>query len=90
MLSSHRPGLLQLRGEPGKPTSNMLNQERTWTWNWSLMTPTLLGIVLTWVLLSLGSSFWYDALKDMLKLRSSMAQKEEQARQNRQTNTASA
>jgi hypothetical protein len=88
VLTSHRPGMLQLRGEPGKPTSNILNRERAWTRDWSLMTPPLLGIALTWILLSLGAPFWYDSLKDLLKLRSSMAQKEEQARVDRQTDTS--
>jgi hypothetical protein len=44
-------------------------------------------VLLTWILLSLGAPFWYDALKDMLKLRSSLAKKEEDARIDRQTNT---
>ena len=47
-------------------------------------------MVLTWVLLSLGAPFWYDALKDLLKLRSTLAKKEEDARIDRQTNDTGA
>jgi hypothetical protein len=41
------------------------------------------GILLSIGLLSLGAPFWYEALKNLLKLRSPLAQKEEQERQQR-------
>lgn len=41
------------------------------------------GILLSWVLLSLGTPFWYDALKNLLKFRSVLAQKEEKDRADR-------
>lgn len=44
------------------------------------------GILLSWVLLSLGTPFWYDALKNLLKFRSVLAQKEEQDRKERLRN----
>jgi hypothetical protein len=47
-----------------------------------------LGLLVTWMLLSLGAPFWYDALKDMLKLRSVLARKDDTARHERQTDTA--
>jgi hypothetical protein len=40
--------------------------------------------------LSLGAPFWYDALKDLLKLRSSLAKKDDDARKDRQTSNPSA
>ena len=43
----------------------------------------LLGIFLTWVLLSLGAPFWYDALKNLLKLRPTSAATEEKNRTER-------
>jgi len=43
------------------------------------------GFLLSWILLSLGAPFWYDALKNALRFRSLVAQKEEQDRKDRQT-----
>jgi hypothetical protein len=54
--------------------------------NWALK---LLGIILTAMLLSLGAPFWYNALKNLIRLRSLVAQKDDDQRQSRQTNTAS-
>ena len=53
--------------------------------NWALK---LLGIVLTAMLLSLGAPFWYNALKNLIRLRSLIAQKDDSQRLSRQTNTA--
>jgi hypothetical protein len=53
--------------------------------NWALK---LLGIVLTAMLLSLGAPFWYNALKNLIRLRSIIAQKDDSQRLSRQTNTA--
>ena len=41
------------------------------------------GLLLSWVLLSLGTPFWYDALKNLLKLRSAIAQKDDRERADR-------
>jgi hypothetical protein len=41
------------------------------------------GVLLSWVLLSLGAPFWFDALKNLLKLRSTLAKKEEADRDQR-------
>jgi hypothetical protein len=88
VLVSRRLGPLQLRSIPGKPDSNMLNRaEETAPWDWGILKESWRGMLLTWVLLSLGAPFWYEALKDLLKLRSSLAQKEEQARNDRQNKT---
>lgn len=82
VLTAERLGPLQLRSIPGRPESNMLNAapELSGGIDWQLLRRTWPGLVLTWVLLSLGAPFWYDLLKDLLKLRSSVAQKEESAR----------
>jgi hypothetical protein len=55
--------------------------------NWPMK---LLGIVLTAMLLSLGAPFWYNALKNLIRLRSLIAQKDDGQRLNRQTNTSAA
>ena len=89
VLTSGMTGALQLRSAPGHAESNMLDGAPelscdSWVCiDWPLLGRTWRGVVLTWVLLSLGAPFWYDALKDLLKLRSSMAEKEEKARASR-------
>ena len=96
VLTSKRLGTLQLRSTPGKPEPNMLNAAAEWSCNGpvcfdrDLFAQSWRGVLLTWVLLSLGAPFWYDALKDLLKLRSSVAKKEEDARIGRQTDTTAA
>jgi hypothetical protein len=45
----------------------------------------LLGILLTAMLLSLGAPFWYNALKNLIKLRSVLAQKDDDQRVSRQS-----
>ena len=89
VLTSGMTGALQLRSAPGHAESNMLDGAPELSCDsWVCIVRPLLGrtwrgVVLTWVLLSLGAPFWYDALKDLLKLRSSMAEKEEKARASR-------
>lgn len=46
-----------------------------------------LGILLTALLLSLGAPFWYGALQNLLRLRSLLANKDDQQRQDRQAPT---
>jgi hypothetical protein len=45
----------------------------------------LLGMSLSISLLSLGAPFWYATLSNLIKLRSTMSQKDEAARAERQT-----
>jgi len=93
VLTSRNLGALQLRSTPGQPESNILNAAPEWScggpvcFDRDLFAQSWRGVLLTWVLLSLGASFWYDALKDLLKLRSSVAKNEEVARINRQNDT---
>jgi hypothetical protein len=42
------------------------------------------GMLLSVLLISLGAPFWYNALKDLLKLRSGLAQKDDVQRETRQ------
>lgn len=46
---------------------------------------SVIGILLSVVLVSLGAPFWYGALKNLLKLRSALAGKDDQQRQERQS-----
>jgi hypothetical protein len=101
VLTSQRLGALQLRSVPGKPDSNMLNSAPesslgprrlldpiSWiAFDTDLLSNSWRGVLLTWILLSLGAPFWYDALKDLLKLRSSLAKQEEDARKDRLSTT---
>jgi hypothetical protein len=45
----------------------------------------LIGVLLSTALLSLGAPFWYEALKSTLKLRSTLAEKDDAQRLERQT-----
>jgi hypothetical protein len=89
VLTSHRLGGLELRYTAGKPETNVLNKpvKTNWATMAWLLQPSAWGIVLSWLLLSLGAPFWYDMLKDLLKLRSALAGKEEAQRKDRQADT---
>jgi hypothetical protein len=50
----------------------------------------LFGILLSAALLSLGAPFWYATLRDLLKLRSMIARKDDAERAERQTTQAPA
>ena len=50
----------------------------------------LIGVLLSAALLSLGAPFWYETLKTTLKLRSSLAEKDDAQRLERQTTQATA
>ncbi len=52
-------------------------------WHWSKVP----GILISTMLLSLGAPFWYNSLKTMLRLRSSLADKDDDQRKDRQTGT---
>jgi hypothetical protein len=54
---------------------------QTWIWN-PAQVP---GIVLSAMLLTLGAPFWYNALKDLVGLRPTLARKEESYREQRQS-----
>ncbi len=53
----------------------------TWSWNPAKVP----GIALSAMLLTLGAPFWYNALKDLVGLRPTLARKEESHREQRQS-----
>lgn len=59
-------------------------------WRDQLTRQKVPGILFSALLLSLGAPFWYNALKNLLKLRSSLAANDDQQRQDRQTDTSTA
>jgi hypothetical protein len=86
-LEPGRAGItsLQLRWNPGHPETNMLDTQPVLFWDLNLLAHSWRGVLFSWMLLSLGAPFWYDALKNLLKLRPSLAKKEEEQRMERQT-----
>jgi hypothetical protein len=61
-----------------------------WKANWSgnRLHPNVLGVLLSAILLSFGAPFWYNALKNVLQLRSILAQQEDVQRARRQNTDA--
>ncbi|MDQ6666326.1 MAG: hypothetical protein M3Z23_18260 [Acidobacteriota bacterium] len=53
-------------------------------WRWSKVP----GILISTMLLSLGAPFWYNSLKTLLRLRSSLAEKDDDQRKERQLGPA--
>ena len=71
-------------------TKGLITVPRTATewrdqWKAESVGPKLPGIVLSALLLSLGAPFWYNALKNLLRLRSVIASKDDQQRAERQS-----
>ena len=88
-LTSRSNGDVQLRAAVGHPETNILNREIEWVRPDyrrldAAMTP---GTLLTWILLSLGAPFWYEMLKDTLRLRPELARREEAQRKDRRDDT---
>jgi hypothetical protein len=70
-------------------TSNIIGVPTSWNdwwgrWDWDNALMKIIGILLTAVLLSLGAPFWYNALQNLVKLRSVIASKDDQQREQRQ------
>ena len=62
-----------------------------WQANWGdRPLPMLSGILISACLMSLGAPFWYEALKNLLRLRSLIAQRDDTERTTRQTTQAPA
>ncbi len=94
-LDNSSPGLVPALSDPDRERLRQLAQDdiiefptsiRAWTGRWSRdnFFMKFLGIVLTATLLSLGAPFWYSALKNLIRLRSLIAQKDDEQRENRQ------
>lgn len=62
---------------------DVINSGQNWREHWCEVNP--IGIILSVFLLSLGAPFWYGALKNLLKLRGSLAGKDDAQRQERQS-----
>ena len=58
----------------GPDSSTMFERASAWL---KALWPKLPGILLSWILVSLGAPFWYDLLKNLFKLRSLVAQKDD-------------
>jgi hypothetical protein len=65
----------------GAPTNVTDWLDRWDSRNWPMK---VIGILLTAVLLSLGAPFWYNALQNLVRLRSVIASKDDQQREQRQ------
>jgi hypothetical protein len=57
-----------------------------WRANWATVNP--FGVLITVFLLSLGAPFWYNALKTLLNLRSTLADKDDAQRNQRQSSSS--
>ena len=62
--------------------------QRGWNRARSLEAGAVLGLLLTTFAVSLGAPFWFDLLKNLLKLRSLLAKQDEEERKKRQEATA--
>jgi hypothetical protein len=89
VLTAKRLGALELRYQSGHAESNVLDAPtdapRARTIAGVVSQPAFVGVLLSWALLSLGAPFWYDALKNLLKLRPAPAAAEEEQRKDRAT-----
>jgi hypothetical protein len=92
VLTATRLGALELRHQPGRADSNILNAatEVSWQALAAILEPNLAGVIVSWALLSLGAPFWYDMLKNLLKLRPAPAIAEEKQRRDRETQESDA
>jgi len=61
---------------------NVFGNKQSWYQHWHEVNP--FGIILSVFLLSMGAPFWYSALKNLLKLRSSLAGKDDDQRRERE------
>jgi hypothetical protein len=89
VLIAKRLGSIELRYQSGHAETNILDAATDASWSRTLLgfvvQPSFMGVVLSWALLSLGAPFWYDALKNLLKLRPAPAANEEAHRRDRAT-----
>jgi len=79
-FSQHYYDLLSQAGLISMPTGGFHEWAQNWDWR---KAP---GILFAACLLSLGAPFWYNALKSLLQLRSTIAEQDDTQRTERQTN----
>ena len=90
LFSSPAPRLGNLPATPTNPLDTLawpfraLPSVTGWVFTNALQQP---GVLLSWLLLSLGAPFWFDMLKNALRLRSILAVKDEADRQARSNAT---
>jgi len=70
-------------------TANLLSVPASFSdwqnnWNGAGPHPNITGVLLSAILLSFGAPFWYNALKNLLQLRSALTQKDDEQRAARQ------
>jgi len=85
VLTSSRLGPIELRSQTGHAETNILHpeMEKVLELGAILFQQSMLGVIVSWALLSLGAPFWYDMLKNLLKLRPALASAEEAQRKDR-------
>ncbi len=85
VLTSSRLGPIELRSQTGHAETNILSpeMEKSLDLGAILFQQSTLGVIVSWALLSLGAPFWYDMLKNLLKLRPALAGTEEAQRKDR-------
>jgi hypothetical protein len=74
---------LELKGLQELGVIDVPESTEEWLKRWQQGNPA--GIILSVFLLSLGAPFWYGALKNLLKLRGNIADKDDEQRRERQT-----
>jgi len=68
--------------------TGLINLPTSDAWSEGFTSKTMLGMLLTALLLSLGAPFWYNVLGQLLRLRSILAVKDDAERADRQTTDA--
>jgi hypothetical protein len=63
-------------------------QDPNHPWKWTIILQTLGGCFLSALLMSIGAPFWFEALKNLLKLRPSLAKADDDARESRRKDEA--
>ncbi len=86
--SSDLAAAMQWSGLLGVPVDGGFTKYFAW-WGTSFST-NCLGMLLSVLFLSFGAPFWYNALKNLLQLRSALTQKDDAQRASRQSNAAAA
>jgi hypothetical protein len=76
---------MRLESETAPGVWTPISTEPDRAFDWAAIGAHFWGVLFAWVLVSLGAPFWYDALKNLLKFRSLVAQKEDKSREERNT-----
>lgn len=84
-LSPENRDAIQMLATKGLITVPRTAAEWQGEWKPERVGPKLPGMILSALLLSLGAPFWYNALKNLLRLRSVIASKDDQQRAERQS-----